>query len=116
LPEENTLRCKAEDAYECFAVQICAFKLEVQHQAKEHTKTEVQETSRSMVADAPMSMHEDEDTDADGEVEEESVQCTKGKRTIARGHKIVSFLTFLFSCLVTNLLFLFTEDWSHECG
>jgi hypothetical protein len=58
-----------------------------------------------MEADAPMSVHEDEDADANGEVEEESVQCTKGKHTVARGCKIVNFLTFLFSFLVTNLLF-----------
>jgi hypothetical protein len=75
LPEENALGCKAEDVYECFAAQIHAFKLEAQHQAEEHAKTEVQEKSRSTEADAPMSMHEDEDTDANGEVEEESVQC-----------------------------------------
>jgi len=41
-----------------------------------------------------MSMHED-DEDADGEVEEESVQRAKGKHTVARGCKIVSFWFFL---------------------
>jgi hypothetical protein len=44
-PEENELGCKAEDAYERFAMQIHAFKLEAQHQAEEHAKTEVQEKS-----------------------------------------------------------------------
>jgi hypothetical protein len=47
-------------------------------------------------ADAQMSTHEDEDKDTDGEVEEESVQRTKGKCTIARGCKIVSFQLFPF--------------------
>jgi hypothetical protein len=93
--EENELRHKAENAYEHFAVQIHAFKLEAQCQADKRTKTEVQEKSRSMEADAQMSAHED-DKDADGEVEEESVQHTKGKCTIARGCKIVSFRLFPF--------------------
>jgi hypothetical protein len=61
-----------------------------------------------------MSMHEDEDADANGEVEEESVQRAKGKRTIARGCKIVSFR--LVSFPLSLLIFLFAEDWSHECG
>jgi hypothetical protein len=42
-------------------------------------------------ADAPMSVHEDENSDTNGEVEKVSVQCTKGKHTIVRGHRIVSF-------------------------
>jgi uncharacterized protein YgfB (UPF0149 family) len=89
--EENELGHKAEDMYEHFATQIHTFKLEAQHQADEHTKTEVQEKLQSAETNAQMSMHEDEDKDANGEVEEESVQCAKGKRTVARGRKIVSF-------------------------
>jgi hypothetical protein len=89
--EENKLRRKAEDAYECFAAQIRAFKLEAQRQADEHAKPEAQEKSRSAETDAQMSVHEDEDDDTDREVEEESVQHAKGKCTIARGRKIVSF-------------------------
>jgi len=64
-------------------------------------------------ADAQVSMHED-DEDANGEVEAESVQRTKGKRTIARGCKIVSFRFFPSS--LSLLIPLFAEDWSHECG
>jgi hypothetical protein len=91
LSEENELGHKAKDAYERFAAQIRAFKLEAQRQADERAKTEAQEKLRSMETDAQMSTHEDEDDDANGEVEEESVQCAKGKRTVARGRKIVSF-------------------------
>jgi len=47
-------------------------------------------------ADAQVSMHED-DKDANGEVEEESVQRAKGKRTVARGRKLVSFLSLSIS-------------------
>jgi hypothetical protein len=43
LSEENELGCKVTDTYEHFAMQICAYKLEAQCQAEEHTKTEVQE-------------------------------------------------------------------------
>jgi hypothetical protein len=60
-----------------------------------------------------VSVHED-DKDADGEVEEESVQHAKGKRTIARGRKIVSFRFFPSS--LSLLIPLFAEDWLHECG
>jgi hypothetical protein len=61
-----------------------------------------------------VSAHED-DKDADGEVEEESVQHAKGKCTIARGCKLVSFRFFFPSSLLL-LIPLFAEDWSHECG
>jgi hypothetical protein len=89
--EENELGHQAEDAYEHFATQIRAFKLEAQHQADKCAKTEVQEKLQSAETDAQMSTCEDEDNDTDGEVEEESVQRAKGKCTIARGRKIVSF-------------------------
>jgi hypothetical protein len=45
LSEENELGCKAESAYECFAMQIHAFKLEAQRQADERAKTEALEIS-----------------------------------------------------------------------
>jgi hypothetical protein len=64
-------------------------------------------------ADAQVSAHED-DEDANGEVEEESVQRAKGKRTVARGCKIVSLWFFPSSLLL--LIPLFAEDWLHECG
>jgi hypothetical protein len=50
LSEENELGHKAEDAYKHFAAQICTFKLEAQHQADKHAKTEVQEKSRTTEA------------------------------------------------------------------
>jgi hypothetical protein len=93
--EENKLGHKAKSAYEHFATQIHAFKLEAQRQADERAKTEALEVSRSAEADAQVSAHED-DEDADGEVEEESVQHAKGKRTVARGRKLVSFCFSLF--------------------
>jgi hypothetical protein len=111
--EENELRRKAESAYERFATQIRTFKLEAQRQADECAKTKALEISRSAEADAQVSMHED-DKDADGEVEEESVQHAKGKHTIARGRKLVSFRFFPSS--LSLLIPLFAEDWSHECG
>jgi hypothetical protein len=43
--EENELGCKAESAYERFAMQIRAFKLEAQRQADERAKTEALEIS-----------------------------------------------------------------------
>jgi len=43
--EENEFRRKAESAYERFAPQIRAFKLEAQRQADERAKTEAQEAS-----------------------------------------------------------------------
>jgi hypothetical protein len=90
--EDNELGHKAESAYERFATQIRAFKLEVQRQADECTKIEVLEVSRSAEADAQVSAHED-DEDTDGEVEEESVQRAKGKRTVARGRKGCEYTT-----------------------
>jgi hypothetical protein len=111
--EENELGRKAKSTYERFATQIRAFKLEAQCQADEHAKTEALEISRSTEADAEVSAHED-DEDADGEVEEESVQRAKGKCTVARGRKLVSFR--FFSSSLSLLIPLFAEDWSHECG
>jgi hypothetical protein len=103
LSEENELGCKAESTYERFAMQIHAFKLEAQHQADEHAKTEALEVSQSAEADAQVSAHED-DEDANGEVEEESVQRAKGKCTIARGRKLVSFRFSLFFIITNSLI------------
>jgi hypothetical protein len=89
FPEENELGCNAESAYKHFTIQICAFKLEAECQAEEHTQKEVQEKAKSAEVNA------EEDADADGEVEDAVLpKCAKGK--CVGGRTIVSLFLFCF--------------------
>jgi hypothetical protein len=88
--------------YECFAIQICAFKLEAECQAEEHTQKEAQEKVKSAKANVVL---EEEDANANSDGEVEHVVLPKHAKGKCIGGRTVISLHFVAFTLDANALF-----------